>query len=196
VAALDGLPESPQLARALARRSQIEMLKHHDDAIRHADEAIAVARRVDDLFAEVNARINLFTEQATRGIAPDADDLIDIVDRAIEAGVFDEAYRAIVNFIWSAHGYIPLDDTERVIEAALRHLADVPPPISIAAYFELSTAAKLWLSVGRWAEVDEVIGEPHAVMITAATSRLLWLVVAGGQAMRRGDLEGAPPLME
>ena len=86
VAALDGLPESPQLARALARLSQIEMLKHQVEAIGHAEEAIAVARRVDDLFAEVNARINLLTEQATRGSAPDPDELIEIVDRADEAG--------------------------------------------------------------------------------------------------------------
>ena len=46
VAALDGLPESPQLARALARLSQIEMLKHPDEAITAREQAIAVARRV------------------------------------------------------------------------------------------------------------------------------------------------------
>ena len=40
VAALDGLPESPQLARALARLSQIEMLKHRVEAIGHAEQAI------------------------------------------------------------------------------------------------------------------------------------------------------------
>ena len=128
VAALDGLPESPQLARALARVSQIEMLKHRDEAIGHAEEAIAVARRVGDSFAEVNARINLFTELSTRGQAPDADDLIEIVERAAEAGVYEEAYRAIVNFIWSAPGYIPLDEIERVFAEAERRLAGVATP--------------------------------------------------------------------
>src|SRR5439155_21528787 len=88
VAALAGLPESPKLARALARLSQIEMLKHRDEAIGHAEEAIAVARRVDDLFAEVNARINLLTEQATLGSAPGPDDLMGIVEQAVEAGVY------------------------------------------------------------------------------------------------------------
>ena len=102
VAALDGLPESPQLARALARRSQIEMLKHHPDCVDHAIEAIAVARRVGEPFAEVNAAINLFTEQSTLGVPPDADELLAIVEAAAEAGVYEEAYRAIVNFIWSA----------------------------------------------------------------------------------------------
>ena len=45
VAALAGLPESPQLARALARQSQIEMLQQRPESIDHASEAIAVARR-------------------------------------------------------------------------------------------------------------------------------------------------------
>ena len=162
VAALDGLPESPQLARALARRSQIEMLKHHDDAIGHAEEAIAVARRVDDLFAEVNARINLFTEQATRGIGLDPDELLDIVDRATEAGVYDEAYRAIVNFLWSAPGFIPLDEAERVSAEARRQLGDVTPPSSIAAYVELSKVHMLSYPAGRWHEVDEVIRADRA----------------------------------
>ena len=194
VAALDGLPESPQLARALARRSQIEMLKHHDDAIPHAEEAIAVARRVGDLFAEVNARINLFTEQATWGIAPDPDELLDIVDLAREAGVYDEAYRAIVNFLWSAPGYIPLDEAERAAVEARRHLGDVTPPSSIGFYVELSRVNMLSLSAGRWHEVDEVIGTPDEAVRTMATNRIVWLALVGGMAMRRGDLQAAQVL--
>ena len=196
VAALDGLPESPQLARALARRSQIEMLKHHDDAIPHAEEAIAVARRVGDLFAEVNARINLFTEQASWGIAPDPDELLAIVDLAREAGVYDEAYRAIVNFLWSAPGYIPLDEAERAAVEARRHLGDVTPPSSIAFYVELSRVNMLSLSAGRWHEVDEVIGTPDEAVKTMATNRIVWLALVGGMAMRRGDLQAAQAPLE
>jgi tetratricopeptide (TPR) repeat protein len=196
VAALDGLPESPQLARALARRSQIEMLKHHDDSIGHAEEAIAVARRVGDLFAEVNARINLFTEQATWGIAPDPDDLLDIVDRAAEAGVYDEAYRAIVNFLWSAPGYVPLDEAERASLEALRHLRGVTPPSSIAFYVELSKVHMLSFPAGRWHEVDEVIGTPDEAVSTMATNRIVWLALVGGMAMRRGDLQAAEAPLE
>jgi hypothetical protein len=54
-------PESLQLARALARRSQLEMLRNRPEAAEHSREAIEVARRVGDAFAEVNGRINLFT---------------------------------------------------------------------------------------------------------------------------------------
>ena len=109
VAALAGLPESPQLARALARRSQIAMLQQRPEAIRYAREAIEVARRVGDSFAEVNARINLFTQLATSGVAPDPDEIAQIVDEAATAGEYEEAYRALTNFTWSASGFLPLD---------------------------------------------------------------------------------------
>ncbi|HYA09157.1 MAG TPA: adenylate/guanylate cyclase domain-containing protein, partial [Gaiellaceae bacterium] len=82
VSALVGLAESHQLARALARRSQLEMLKNRREAIEHSLEAIAVAERVGDVFATVNARINLFTARASEGDGPDADDVLDIVEAA------------------------------------------------------------------------------------------------------------------
>jgi tetratricopeptide (TPR) repeat protein len=195
VEALDGLPESPQLARALARRSQIEMLKHHDDSIVHAEEAIAVARRVGDLFAEVNARINLFTEQATRGGGLDPDELLAIVDLADEAGVYDEAYRAIVNFLWSAPGYVPLDEAERVATEAERRLGGVAPPSSIAAYVDLSRVLMLSYPAGRWHEIDEVV-RAYEPQVGFATARIVWLQVAGGMALRRGDLQAAGVWLE
>jgi class 3 adenylate cyclase/tetratricopeptide (TPR) repeat protein len=195
VAALEGLTESPQLARALARLSQIEMLKHRVESVGHAEEAIAVARRVGDSFAEVNARINLFTEMATRGHPPGPEDVLEIVNRSVEAGVHDEAYRAIVNFIWSAHGYVPLVEIERVTVEARRQAA-VTPPASIGGYLELSIAAMLFLPAGRWQEVDEILAAAGEVALTTATSRLVWLGLVGGLAMRRGDLEAAAPLLE
>jgi class 3 adenylate cyclase/tetratricopeptide (TPR) repeat protein len=195
VATLAGLPESPQLARALARLSQIEMLKHRDEAIPHAEEAIAVAQRVGDSFAEVNARINLFTEQSTRGIAPDPGEFLEIVGQAAEAGVFEEAYRAVVNWIWSAYGFVPLDEIERVSVQAQRTAA-VTPPSSIGPYLELSLAAMLLFPAARWKEVDEILAAAGELAITTATSRLVWLGLVGGMALRKGDLDAAGPLIE
>ena len=195
VAALAGLPESPQLARSLARLSQIEMLKHQPESLEHATEAIEVARRVGDSFAEVNARINFFTEQATRGVAVDPDDLLEIVDRAVEAGVYEEAYRAIVNFIWSAVGYLPLDVIESVATKA-RVRADLAAPDAIGPYLELSRASLLFVPAGRWREAEELLAQVDDIRARAATARLVWLGVTGGLAFRRGDLQAAKPLVE
>jgi class 3 adenylate cyclase len=190
VTALEGLPESPQLARALARRSQIEMLKHHPDAIGHAGEAIAVARRVGDSFAEVNARINLFTEQATRGVAADPDELFAVVRLARDAGAFEEVYRAIINFVWSAIGYLPVDRIESVEQEARRLVAEVPAPHSIGAYLQLTDAVMLLVPAGRWTEAEALVAE-HPDGPELATVRLLWLWLTGGLALRRGRMATA-----
>ena len=182
---LDGLPESPQLARALARLSQIEMLKHQVEAIGRAEEAIAVARRVGDLFAEVNARINLLSAQANRGRAPDLDEELELVELAVEGGIYDEAYRALANLLWNAPGYLHVDEIERVMVEARKRLPSALPPMSIGPYVEISKAAMLLVPSGRWREADEIIDATGSVI--AATTKLVWLGLIGGLATRRGD---------
>src|SRR6185503_19175465 len=71
VEALDGLDETPQLARAVARLSQLEMLSGMTRAEQRAREAIEVARRVGDTHAELNGRTNLVVNLANRGRFPD-----------------------------------------------------------------------------------------------------------------------------
>jgi class 3 adenylate cyclase/tetratricopeptide (TPR) repeat protein len=196
VAALAGLPESPQLARALARRSQIEMLKQGPESVDLAREAIAVARRVGDSFAEVNARINIFTQQGTTGVAPDPDDIASIVEAAADAGEYEEAYRAIVNFVWSATGYLPIDRIEGVVSEGRGRLADVPPPKSIGPYLEVSIAMLLLVPSARWTEADAVLADFRDIRDMSATGRLVFLVVAGGLALRRGDAQTTKQLLE
>jgi class 3 adenylate cyclase/tetratricopeptide (TPR) repeat protein len=184
VAALAGLPESDQLARALARRSQIEMLNNRHEAIEHSLEAIAVADRVGDIFANVNARNNLFTARAAEGDGPDVDEVLDIVETAASVGAHEEAYRAIVNFVWSAVGFLPIERIESV--AAAGRKGRLPPPPIVATYLELSVAGMLYVPAGRWAEAEailEVIDGPTL----SASSNLLWLPTVGGLALRRGD---------
>ena len=193
VAVLADLPESRQLARALARRSQIEMLKHRPESVDDAREAIAVARRVDDSFAEVNARINLFTEEAARGVVPDPDEALAVVEAAARAGAYEEAFRAIVNYVWSASGYVPLSRIELVVEQARGLVAEVPPFGSIGPYLDLSITAKVLVPAARWSEADAVLArlEPS----DAGGARLLWLGLVAGLSLRRGDMRTAEQLI-
>jgi tetratricopeptide (TPR) repeat protein len=188
VAALDGHPESPQLARALARRSQIEMLRNRIEAVEHSEEAIAVAKRVADPFAEVNARINLFTVRASNlGEPPNSGEVLAIVEQAAAAGALEEAARAVVNWIWSALGFLPVDEIEAT---ALAGLDGRPPPPSIAAYVQLSVIAQLLVPAGRWGEADVALrGLDPEQMITAV--ELVLLGTQGALSFRRGDLESA-----
>jgi len=183
-----------QFARALARQSQLEMLRQRPEAVDHAREAIAVARRVGDSFAEVNARINVFTQLSTMGVPPDPDDLASIVEAAAGAGEYEEAYRAIVNFVWSAGGYVPIDRIELVVAEGYDRLANVPPPKMIAPYLETSFAMWILVPSARWAEADAILAQAKQGVSTS--SRLVYLTVAGGLALRRGELETAERLLE
>jgi class 3 adenylate cyclase/tetratricopeptide (TPR) repeat protein len=188
VEALDGYPESAQLARALARRSQIEMLRNRPEAVEHAREAIAVAKRTGDSFAEVNGRINLFTALANSfGEAVDPDEALTIAERASAVGAHEEAARAVINFVWSSLGFLPLD---RIETTALAGLDDHPPPPGIAGYVALTLAAKVLIPAGRWAEADAVIAPLEASTLTA-TTKLVLLPMRGTLAYRRGDVESA-----
>jgi ATP/maltotriose-dependent transcriptional regulator MalT len=122
--------------------------------------------------------------------------VIEIVDRAVEAGVYEEAYRAVVNFIWSASGYLHLDEIERVIVMQAERAVAVAPPSSIGPYLELSTVFMLWFPAGRWDEVDELMRVPDELATNTATSRLVWLGLVGGMTLRRGDLQAAASPIE
>jgi class 3 adenylate cyclase len=183
--ALDGLPESPQLARALARRSQLEMLRNRPEAAEHSREAIAVAERVDDGFAEVNGRINLFTVLAsTDGVPPDSEEVLSIVKRAAEIGALEESARAVVNFVWSSLGFLHVDEIEAT---ALAAIDGRPPQPSIASYLQLSLIAKLFVPAGRWMEAEAALGTLGSGEM-AATATLLNKPTRGALAYRRGHL--------
>jgi class 3 adenylate cyclase/tetratricopeptide (TPR) repeat protein len=191
VETLEGRPDSPQRARALARRSQLAMLRSDPKALQLAEEALAVAERVGDAFGAVNSRINISSALAmTRNTAPDPDDVLRIVDDAIAIGAAEEAYRALANFLWNATGYLHVDEIVRVYEQASEKLADLPRPAAIGLYVELSLAAMQLLPAGRWDEVDETLAA-MAVSQRLPITQLVWFGLTAQLATRRGDLRTA-----
>jgi class 3 adenylate cyclase/tetratricopeptide (TPR) repeat protein len=183
----EGLPESAELARALSRLSQIQMLRSLPEAEATASRAIEVAARTHERAAEANARINVFTVQsASRGVLPKPAEISSIIALAVAGGAHDEATRAVVNYLWSAALLEPLEPVERfVTEMLTGHLARGINTEVYAEYLPLSLAALVYVPAGRWEEADAV-GAHEAVF---ATARLVWLWLVGGQAMRRGELE-------
>jgi len=146
---LDGLPESPELARALARRSQMEMLRGLPTVEEHSVEAIEVARRVGDRFAEANARINLSTSRVMRGQEPDEAETLDIIDSSVAAGAYDQAFRPVVNYLWSAGPYVPVDRLAASIDSALTRIGDASSQLeTYNEYLMLSRAKFLWIPSG------------------------------------------------
>ena len=190
VAVLRGLPESPQLARALARRAQLAMLRDDEDAGVLADEALAVAIRVDDKFAAVNATISGMTVAALRGAAPDPDTMLETITVARDEGALEEAFRALINFLWSASGYVTVDEIERTSELAQSRLAGLPSSLWVDAYLDISLVAQHLIPAGRWGKATEIIEQWDGDELTA-TNRVPWLGARAQLALRRGDVETA-----
>ena len=183
---LEGLPESRELAHALARRSQIEMLRAVPEALEHAQQAIEVARRVGEPLAEVNAHINTF---ALRHGRTEPDEVREVIELAWSIGSYDEAYRALVNYLWNTQAFDPLDELEQVVDSLAARLSPVPPPETYDSYLALSRARLLLLPAGRWDEIDDIlsaVGPPNF-----GGAHLIWLDVLAGLALRRGDLATA-----
>ena len=152
------------------------MLRGLPEAAEHATETIGVADRVGDIWASVNGRINLFTVLAQEGVGTDADDVLAIVDAAASVGAHEEAYRAIVNFVWSADGYLAVGEIEATATAGRE--GRLPPPPIIAAYLELSIAASLYVPAGRWVDADAILVGIDGPSLSA-TSNLLWRPTVG-----------------
>jgi class 3 adenylate cyclase/tetratricopeptide (TPR) repeat protein len=193
VVTLEGVPESPELARALARLSQIQMLRALPVAEETASRAIAVARRTGEPAAEANARTNLYTVRSWLDVPPRREDLTEVVELAQSAGAHDEAARALINYLWSAWLYEPLD----AVEATVREIADGLgrglATESYNLYLQLSRGVLVYVPTGRWKEADDLVGawEPSA----SASNRLVWLWLVTGLALRRGGLELADRLL-
>jgi class 3 adenylate cyclase/tetratricopeptide (TPR) repeat protein len=190
VAVLRGLPESPQLARVLARRAQLAMLRDDEDADVLAEEALAVATRVDDKFAAVNATISGMTVAALRGAAPDPDTMLETITVARDEGALEEGFRALINFLWSASGYLTVDEIERTAELAHSRLAGLPSSTWVNAYLDISLVAQHLIPAGRWEKATEIIAQWQSDELTA-TNRVPWLGARAQLALRRGDVETA-----
>jgi tetratricopeptide (TPR) repeat protein len=185
VATLEGLPESAELARALARLSQIQMLRALPEAAETSSRAVAVAVRTDEPAAEANARINLFTAESAYGVVQTTESISEIVELALSAGAHDEAVRAVVNYLWSAALLDDLVPVERFVkEMMATHLVQGLNTEAYEQYLRLSLAALIYVPSGRWAEADEIAAQEAM----EATNRLVWLWLVSGQALRRGDL--------
>jgi class 3 adenylate cyclase/tetratricopeptide (TPR) repeat protein len=187
VAVQEGLPASPQLARALGRRAQLQMLRGMPVALQSADETIAVARQVGDILAEANARVTRFATNVPGAEGLSAAELRETIDLSIQAGAFDEACRAIVNYLWVAVEWAPVPEVEAAVDGAMGMLQGFLPKETYGAYLTLSRARLLCQPSGRWDEVHRLVDSvPESVDVN---TRLLALDVEAGEAMRLGDLE-------
>ena len=190
VATTEGEQTSRELARALARLSQIQMLRGMPETEATAQRAIAAAHETGELAAEANARINLFTVSPQS--VPSAQYLAEVIDLATRAGAHDEAVRAVVNYLWSVWMYEPLDGLEQTVAQYDEDLQGWAAE-AYAQYLQLSLAALIYVPAGRWTEASEIA--TREAYPGPASNRLAWYWLATGLALRTGDLDTVDRLL-
>ena len=192
VDALEGLDETPQLARGLARLSQLEMLSGLPRAEDRAREAISVARRVGDVHAELNARSNLAVTLGNRGIPLDVEEMRDVISRAIATGNALEAYRCLVNSLWTAQASMTHQELDDELEVMRGIMGALPGVEGLDEYFDLSYGLLVDIPAGRWDRLEPLFARQEELLCVPLYGvRILSRELVGGMAMRRGELAAA-----
>src|SRR6478609_7711530 len=100
----------------MGRRAQLQMLRSMPIALQSANETIEVARQVGDILAEATARVTRFATDVREPASLPEEELRETMELAIQAGAFDEACRAIVNYLWVAVEWTPVSEVEGVVD--------------------------------------------------------------------------------
>jgi class 3 adenylate cyclase len=192
VEALAGFDETPQLARALARLSQLEMLSGLPNAEQRARDAIDVAGRVGDVHAELNARANLVVTLGNRGVAPDMAAMRDVIARAIATGSAFEAYRCFVNALWTAQAFVSQAQLDEELDVLREVMGPLPGVEGLDIYYDVSYAVLVDVPAARWGRLDALLVRQEELLGSPLYGlRVLSRDLVGGMAMRLGDLAAA-----
>ena len=125
---------------------------------------------------------------------PDTADALDLIAAGREIGATEEAYRALVNLVWSSSGYVPVDDVLETLAAGEAILENIPRPGGLGGYLPISVAQIHLLPAGRLEEVESVLGTTEVEDLNV-TTRMLWLGARAQLGIRRGHLEYAGTLV-
>ena len=193
VEVLRGLPPGSELARALARRAQVEMLSGMPAANAHCAEALAAGEAAGDPLAIVNSLINLATSQAQTGGPVDLSLFDRALSEAVAAGLYEEGYRCVVNLVWSCAHELPLGELDERSRSALERLGGRIVGGVWEHYLELSLCRCVLIPAGRWSEADIVERSVAAAgdKTWASSTKMVYGEVATRLALARGRLEDA-----
>jgi tetratricopeptide (TPR) repeat protein len=181
-------------AYVLARRAQLAMLAGLAEAVPHSQRALEVARAVGDDASEANALINLGTSLVNEGHAGATGMVLEAVPIALRVGAFEEAHRAVVNFIWTATSALPLPEVEAAVETALAAIGPVAGFASIRSYLAASRRYLLALPMGRLDEAVRAVR--RAAVADPGTGRMVWDQIAIRVELLRGRHGDARRLLE
>ncbi len=190
VATLEQVEESPALAMAYSNISQLRMLNDDvDGAVTWGQRAIELARRVDDVEAEIHALNNVGT---ALGFRPDDVDgrrnLVRSLDLSLAIDASEHAARAYTNLGWRELRNRSFAEADRALRAGIAYCQE--RDLDSWSLYMSATLARSLAEQGQLVEArhwaDDVLAHAHLSPVTAIVA----LVAAAQVAARRGAPAG------
>jgi DNA-binding CsgD family transcriptional regulator/tetratricopeptide (TPR) repeat protein len=191
VAILGSAPDARhELALAHANLSHLyQHLEDGESAIKWANRAIELG----DVEAEIYARTNIANADMLAGRSAE-EQLEQVFDLAVEAGMYEHAGRALIGFFWWSTRGRRYGDVDRRIDRTLEFSTE--RGLELWRLFSFALLSRVQLDRGDWANAADsasvVLRDPRS----APVPRVVALSVAGLVRARRGDPEAWPLLDE
>ncbi len=192
VTLLERLPAGRELAVAFANLSLVSM--NAEDAVLWGERALNLADRLEDIEVRTDALINVGNARYVSGAPGGRDDLVRCLELSREAGLDEQAGRALVSLVWGATGRREYAVADEYLEWGLEFVES--RGLELFRVYLLAFKASADLAKGCWSEALDCASVVLRESFPSTAPPALALAVIGLIRARRGDSERWPPLDE
>jgi hypothetical protein len=116
----------------------------------------------------------------------------DVIARAIATGDALEAYRCLVNSLWTAQAFVSRAQLDEELGVLREVMGPLPGVEGLDVYYDVSYAVLVDVPSARWDRLDALLARQEELLrVPLYGLRIVSRDLVGGMAMRRGDLAAA-----
>jgi DNA-binding CsgD family transcriptional regulator len=192
VTLLERLPAGRELAVAFANLSLISM--NAEDSVLWGERALKLADSLDDTEVRADALINIANARYVGGAPGGRDQLVRCVELSREAGLDEQAGRALVSLVWGATGRREYAVADEYLECGLEFVES--RGLELFRLYLLAFKASAAVGEGRWTEALDCASLVLRESFPSTAPPALALTAIGLIRARRGESERWAPLDE
>jgi DNA-binding CsgD family transcriptional regulator len=192
VTLLERLPAGRELAVACANVSLISM--DAEDSVLWGERALRLADSLDDTEVRTDALINVANARYVSGTPGGRDQLARCVELSREAGLDEQAGRALVSLVWGATGRREYAVADEYLECGLEFVES--RGLELFRLYLLAFKASGAVAQGRWTEALDCASLVLRESFPSTAPPALALTAIGLIRARRGESERWAPLDE
>jgi DNA-binding CsgD family transcriptional regulator len=192
VTLLERLPAGRELAVAFANLSLVSM--DAEDSVLWGERALTLADSLDDTEVRADALINVANARYVSGAPGGRDQLVRCFELSREAGLDEQAGRALVSLVWGATGRREYAVADEYLECGLEFVES--RGLELFRLYLLAFKASAAVAEGRWTEALDCASLVLRESFPSTAPPALALTAIGLIRARRGESERWAPLDE